>query len=81
MSPVGLRSEKGCAGVARQKLKSTDQGRPTSTNPKLSKKNNQRENGKTLVSVPRWVPDTKTDWPTVGSNMTLTLTLYFNSHV
>jgi hypothetical protein len=43
MSPVGLRSEKGCAGDARQKLKSTDptsrqRGSPTSTNPKLSKK-------------------------------------------
>jgi hypothetical protein len=44
MSPVGLRSEKGCAGGARQKLKTTDptsrqRGRPTSTNPQLSKNN------------------------------------------
>jgi hypothetical protein len=67
-SPVGLRPEKGCAGNARQKLKTTDpttrqRGRPTSTNPKLSK-NNQREKGEKLVSCPRWVPDTKTDWPT-----------------
>jgi hypothetical protein len=43
MSPVGLRSEKDCAGDALQKLKSTDptsrqRGRPTSTNPKLSTK-------------------------------------------
>jgi hypothetical protein len=43
MGPVGLRSEKGCAGDSREKLKSTDptsrqRGRPTSTNPKLSKK-------------------------------------------
>jgi hypothetical protein len=43
VNPVGLRSEKGCAGDAREKLKSTDptsgqRGRPTSTNPKLSKK-------------------------------------------
>jgi hypothetical protein len=43
MSPVGLRSEKGCAGDARQKLKSTDptsrqRGHPTFTNPKLSNK-------------------------------------------
>jgi hypothetical protein len=42
MSPVGLRSEKACAGDARQKLKSTDptsrqRGRLTSTNLKLSK--------------------------------------------
>jgi hypothetical protein len=40
ISPVGLRSEKGCAGDARQKLKTKDptscqRGRPTSTNPKL----------------------------------------------
>jgi hypothetical protein len=43
MSPVGIRSEKGRAGDARQKLKSTDltsrqRGHPTSINPKLSKK-------------------------------------------
>jgi hypothetical protein len=43
MSPVRLRSEKGCASDARQELKSTDpnsrqRGRTTSTNPKLSKK-------------------------------------------
>jgi hypothetical protein len=42
MSPVGLRSEKGCAGDARQKLKITDPtsrqiGRPTSTNPNCLK--------------------------------------------
>jgi hypothetical protein len=51
MSPAGLRSEKGCAGDARQKLKSTDPtSRPTSTNPKLSKK---IENGKIWSRVPR----------------------------
>jgi hypothetical protein len=43
MSPMGLRPEKGCAGEDQQKLKTTDptssqRGRPTSTNPKLSKK-------------------------------------------
>jgi hypothetical protein len=37
MSPVGLRPEKGCAGNAKQKLKtkeptSRQRGRPTSTN-------------------------------------------------
>jgi hypothetical protein len=47
MSRVGLRSEKRCTGDARQKLKSTDptsrqRGRPTSTNPKLSKKIKER---------------------------------------
>jgi hypothetical protein len=44
MSPLGLRPEKGCAGDARQKLETTEQtsrqrGRPTSTNPQLSKNN------------------------------------------
>jgi hypothetical protein len=42
MSPVGLRSEKGCSGDAQQKLKTTDptsrqRGLPTSTKPQLSK--------------------------------------------
>jgi hypothetical protein len=41
-NPVGLRSDKGTVDV-RQKIESTEQtsrqrGRPTSTNPKLSKK-------------------------------------------
>jgi hypothetical protein len=41
VSPVGLRSEKGCAGDTRQKLKvqtSRQRGHPTTTNPKLTKK-------------------------------------------
>jgi hypothetical protein len=51
-----LRSEKVCAGDARQRLKITDptsrqRGLRTSTNPKLSK-NSQRENGKTWSRVP-----------------------------
>jgi hypothetical protein len=55
-SPVGLRSEKGCAGNAQQKLKTTDptsrqRGHPTSTNLQLSK-NNQRKKGKNLSRVP-----------------------------
>jgi hypothetical protein len=67
-SPVGLRSEKGCAGDARQELKSTDptsrqRGHPTSTNPKMSKKYFTREGGKVVVG-PGWVSDTKMDWPT-----------------
>jgi hypothetical protein len=54
MSPVGLRSEKGCAGDAQQKLKSIDpvsrqRGRST-TNPKLSKKI-IKENGKNWSRV------------------------------
>jgi hypothetical protein len=47
MNPVGLGSEKGCAGDEQQKLKklkttdptSRQRGRPTSTNPQLSKNN------------------------------------------
>jgi hypothetical protein len=47
MSPVGLRPEKDYAGDVRQKLKTKDpnsrqRGRPTSTNPKLSKKIKER---------------------------------------
>jgi hypothetical protein len=65
MSPVELRSEKGCADDARQKLKTTDptsrqRGRPTSRNPQLSK---VKREGEKLVAVPRWGPDTNTDWP------------------
>jgi hypothetical protein len=56
LSPVGLRSEKGCAGDDRQKLKITDptsrqRGRSTSTNPQLSE-NNQREKRKNWSRVP-----------------------------
>jgi hypothetical protein len=51
MGPVGLGSEKGCAGDVRQKLKSTDptscqRGRSTSTNPKMSKEINKERMGK-----------------------------------
>jgi hypothetical protein len=80
MSPVGLRSEKGCTGDARQKLKSTDptarqRGHPTSTNPKLSK-NNQRENGKNWSRVlDGCLTPGRTGRLTVGRNVTLTLTL------
>jgi hypothetical protein len=57
MSPVELRSEKGCAGDAWKDLKSTDptscqRGHPTSTNLKLSKKN-LRDNGNNWL----WGPD------------------------
>jgi hypothetical protein len=70
MCPVGLRFEKGCTGYSQQKLKTTDstsrqRGRPTSTNPQLSK-NNQIEKGKNWS----WVPDgcltaRLTDWLSV----------------
>jgi hypothetical protein len=78
MSPVGLRSVKGCVGNARQKLKTTgptsrQRGRATSTNPKLSK-NNQREKGKNWSQVPdgRLTPR-RTGRLTVDRNITLTL--------
>jgi hypothetical protein len=69
MSPVGLRSEKGCAGKAQQQLYTTDttsrqRGRPIVTNPQLSKDNlNEREN-KMLSWAPQCSPDIKTDWLT-----------------
>jgi hypothetical protein len=56
MSPVGLRSEKGCAGDVQQKLKSTD---PTSRQQTQNCQKNIE-----WVAGPRWVPDTKTNWPT-----------------
>jgi hypothetical protein len=79
MSPVGLRSEKGCAGDAQQKLKTTEptsrqRGRRTSTNPQLSK-NNSRQKGKTWSWVPdRCLTPRQTGRLTVGRNITLTLT-------
>jgi hypothetical protein len=75
-----LRSEKRCAGDARQKLKITkptscQRGRPTSTNPQLSK-NNQRESGKNWSQVPDGcLTQGRTGRLTVGRNITLTLTL------
>jgi hypothetical protein len=79
MSPVGLRSEKGCAGDAQKKLKTADstsrqRGRPTSTNPKLSKKNNQREIGKNWSRVPEeCLTPRRTGRVAVGRNVTLTI--------
>jgi hypothetical protein len=78
-SPVGLRSEKGCAGDARQKLKTMDptfrqRGHPTSTNPQLSK-NNEREKGKNWSRAPDGcLTPRQTGRLTVGHNITLTLT-------
>jgi hypothetical protein len=50
MNPSGLRPEEGCAGEAQQQQ--------TGNCLKIIKE------GKKLVAGPRWVPDTKTDWPT-----------------
>jgi hypothetical protein len=62
-SPRGLGPENDCAGEHQQQLQTGDpfscqRGRPTSTNPQLS------DSIKNLVVSPRWVLDTKTDWPT-----------------
>jgi hypothetical protein len=79
VSPVGLRSDKGCAGDSRQKLKTTDptsrqRGHLTSRNPQLSK-NIQREKRK---NWPRFPDGCETPGRigrlTVGRNITLTLT-------
>jgi hypothetical protein len=73
----GLRSEKGCAGDARQKLKTIDptsrqRGRPTLTNPQLSK-NNQREKEKNWLRVPDGcLTPRRTSRLTVGRNITST---------
>jgi hypothetical protein len=66
MIPVGLRSEKGCVVVAQQKLKTTDptsrqRGRPTQQIRNCLKIIKERR--KKIVPGPRWVPDTKIDWP------------------
>jgi hypothetical protein len=77
--PLGLRSEKGCAVDALQKLKTTDptsrqRGRPTSTNSKLSLKK-IKENGKNWSLVPDWCLTLgRSGRLTVGRNRTLTLT-------
>jgi hypothetical protein len=76
MSPVGLRSEKGSAGDAWQKLKSTDPTScHTSTNPKMQKKKKKKENGKNWLRVPGGcLTPRRTGRQTVGRNITLTLT-------
>jgi hypothetical protein len=79
MSPVRLRSEKGCAGDARQELETTD---PTSRQrgphqqTRNCLKNNQRENGKNWSRVPDGcLTPRRTGRLTVGHNITLALTL------
>jgi hypothetical protein len=81
MSSVGLSSEKGCAGDARQKLKCTDptsrqRGRPTLNKLEPVKKNNQGDNAENWLRVPNGLlPQGQTGRLTVGRNITLTLTL------
>jgi hypothetical protein len=85
MSPMGLRSEKGCAGDARQKTEkyrpdfSSDRA-PHINKPETVKKNTQRENGKNWSRVPGGclIPR-RTGRQTVGRNITLTLTYGMSS--
>jgi hypothetical protein len=66
---VGLRPKSDCSGKAQKQLYSKLQAHPLIregatklANPELSKENfKQKEK---LVTGPRRVPDTKTDWPT-----------------
>jgi hypothetical protein len=67
LSPAGLRPERDCAGEDRQQEQITEpssrqRGRYKITNPQLSKVNLKEQ--EKLVAGLRWVPDTKTDWPT-----------------
>jgi hypothetical protein len=70
MSPVGLRSEKGCAGDAQQKLKSTDPHQETRNCQK-----NQKVNGKNWSRVlDGCLIKRRTGRLTVGRNITLNFT-------
>jgi hypothetical protein len=81
---MGLRSEKGCAGDAQQKLKTTDptsrqRGRPSSTNPQLSLKISKERRGKNWLRVPNeCLTSRQTGQLKVGRNITLTLTIEVN---
>jgi hypothetical protein len=74
MSPVGLRSEKGCAGDAQQKLKSTDLTSCQHQQTETVKKYNQRENGKNWSQVPGGCLIPRRIGRHTGCNVTLTLT-------
>jgi hypothetical protein len=65
LSPAGLRPERDCTGENQQQQQITDlpsrqRGHYKITNPQLSKENFKDK--EKLVTGPRWVPDTKTDW-------------------
>jgi hypothetical protein len=67
MSTAGLILEEDCPGEAQQQLKSTDptsrqRGRPISETRNCLKV--IKKEGEKLVAGSRWMPDTKTDWPT-----------------
>jgi hypothetical protein len=67
LSPAGLGPERDCAGEDQQQHKITDpssrqRGRYKITHPQLSKENIKDK--EKLFAGPRWVHDTKTDWPT-----------------
>jgi hypothetical protein len=67
LSLEGLRTERDCAGEDQQQQQITDlssrqRGRYKISNSQLSKENVKEK--EKLVTGPRWMPDTKTDWPT-----------------
>jgi hypothetical protein len=67
LGPAGLRPERDCASEDQQQLQITDpssrqRGCYKITNPQLSKENFKEK--EKLVAGPRWVPDTRTNWPT-----------------
>jgi hypothetical protein len=67
LSPAGLRPERDCAGEEKQQQyvrdpSSRQRGSYKITNSQLSKEKFKEK--EKLVAGPRWVPDTKTDWPT-----------------
>jgi hypothetical protein len=69
MSSAGLRLKSDCSGKAQKQMYSKLQTRPLvregakNNKPATVRKKNFKEKEK-LVAGPRWVPDTKADWPT-----------------
>jgi hypothetical protein len=85
-SPVRLRPEKGCAGDAQEKLETTDptsyqRGRPTSTNPQLSKNNSRKKGINWSRVTDGCLTPRQTGRLTVDSNITLSLTLTHQSTI
>jgi hypothetical protein len=66
LSPAGLRPKRDWAGEDQQQVSYrpvlSSRGLYDITNPQLSKQNFKEK--ETFVAGLRWVPDTKTDWPT-----------------
>jgi hypothetical protein len=65
MCPVGFRSEKGKCQAKTEKYRPgfSSEGAPRQQTRNCQQQKSKKEWEK-LVAGPRWVPDTKTDWPT-----------------